>query len=476
MKKYLLFALMLTAVTAGAQGVQPGELNYEYDEGTRTATVTWNRIHLDDGTFSGYYFNTYSGDIVIPETAPNGYPVVAIGEYAFVKLSPDREGSPTITSVSIPKTVKKICKAAFSDCNLLKEITIPATVEELEGSHIFNLSGITDITIEDSDNPLIVSMGYLMSHGSVFSEPNVRELRTIYVGRDLTCNFDSEANGAFTMAENITDITYGPKVTKLHPYEFHRSSSIQNVNILSTTMTEIPEAAFDACPKLTNITLPNSLESIGKMAFAASEALPNIKMPDGVKTIGQEAFYKCPIKNLVLPAQLENIGPRAFNFNQVLTTITSKNTVPPACEGWPFWTKEDIVAQATLYVPDGCVDVYKAAEVWKEFFIEEMEETKCKTPTATIENGHLKFSCETKGVTFHYEYSYPGGKGEGDDVAISQTLTVSVYATRADLEDSDVAVYDLTIVGDDSSKGDVNGDGKVDVADIATVLTIMARF
>ena len=135
---------------------------------------------------------------------------------------------------------------------------------------------------------------------------------------------------------------------------------------------------------------------------------------------------------------------------------------------------------ATLYVPRNYVDAYKAADVWKDFFkIEEMEETKCFTPTATLEDGRLHFECETKDVTFHYKYTYPEGReGTGNDVSVGQTIYLTLYATKVGLEDSDNAYYELEISGGGSIigiKGDVNEDGVVNGTDIQEVINIIVN-
>ena len=435
MKKTILtFALMLTAMTAGAKIYQPGDdLNYEYDDENRTATVVQERATYKTDV-SGYhiaYYNTYSGDIVIPETAPNGYTVVAIGNSAFSRCNDSRlyelNGitAPTITSITIPKTVKTIGNDAFWFCDQLTSFTIPATVEEI-GNRVFDYSSITSLTIEDADAPLTIGGGGLTSRnvfGTGFTSPC-----TVYVGRDITAK-SADNPGPFQFAKNITDITYGPKVTKLNKKEVWRSTSIKTVTILSTQITTVPESAFGQCAALETVVLPASINHVADVAFFEDTAL--------------KAIYANPM-------------------------------TPPTC-GTQVFDKVDKQA-CTLFVPLGSLEDYKAAPVWKEFFnIEEMAETKCATPTAVLEDGHVKFSSATKGVTFHYEYSYPeDGSGKGDEFAVTQTITVSVYATRPGLEDSDVAVYELTIAGGGSSNGDVNGDGAVNVADISAVITIMA--
>ncbi len=599
-KKILLFVMLLTAVTAKAIVYNPGDdLNYEYDDENKTATVIEQKSTYKIDTYHVGYYNTYCGDIVIPETAPNGYTVVAIGDGAFKRSIDTRHDPfPTITSVVIPSTVKKIGNNAFADCDSLKTISIPASVEQIH-NNVFVGSGITSITIEDSDNTLILgnnSYANTTSLGGSFDFPC-----DIYVGRNITC---LDVEGTFKFADKIVNITYGPKVTKFNTKECWRSSSIKTVKILSTAITDIPADAFGECSALETINLPEGLVSIQNDAFLWDKNLKDIVLPSTLKTIGNEAFNGCFLsQQFTIPASVEVLGDKAFCDNGITSLIIADSDTPLtigggtitnntllgsmfasmakvyvgrniiAAEGkGPFqftgkveeitygpkvtaltikecWRntsvkKVDMKASAvtiipenafsesealqtvilpaslksvdnnafwnasslaqiyanpvvpptcgsnvfnyvdkkacSLFVPRGSLEDYQNAPVWKEFFnIEEMAETKCKTPTATIENGHLKFSCETKGVTYHYEGSYPQnfkGEGEGDDVAIGQTIHLTLYATRAGLEDSDVAEYDLVIAGGSTAqKGDVNEDGTVDVADIATIITIMAK-
>ena len=100
-------------------------------------------------------------------------------------------------------------------------------------------------------------------------------------------------------------------------------------------------------------------------------------------------------------------------------------------------------------------------------------ENKCATPTIVFVNGELTFSCKTEGVEYTYEItSADVKKGNASKVTISGKYNVSVYATKEGYEDSDVATMEFTL----GSNGgfDVNGDGKVDVADIVALIKMIA--
>lgn len=77
--------------------------------------------------------NDYSGVVNIPETVANEgtiYRVTAIADRAF-------ENCYSLTSVTIPNTVKSIGYAAFYYCNNLTSVAIPNSVENLEGYVFF---------------------------------------------------------------------------------------------------------------------------------------------------------------------------------------------------------------------------------------------------------------------------------------------------------------------------------------------------
>ena len=73
-------------------------------------------------------------------------------------------------------------------------------------------------------------------------------------------------------------------------------------------------------PKLTSITIPSSLLSIGKETFKSNH-IHTLILPPHITTIASEAFYMNEISRLTIPASCTHIGPGAFFGNSITELI-----------------------------------------------------------------------------------------------------------------------------------------------------------
>ena len=87
-----------------------------------------------------------------------------------------------------------------------------------------------------------------------------------------------------------------------------------NITILET-VTSIGNNLFQNCTNLTSITIPNSVKKIGAYAFASSPKLITINIsPDSdITEIGEKAFFSCRIlSKFIIPKNVTTIGENAF--------------------------------------------------------------------------------------------------------------------------------------------------------------------
>ena len=131
------------------------------------------------------------------------------------------------------------------------------------------------------------------------------------------------------------------------------------------------------------------------------------------------------------------------------------------------------VESTTLHVPAASVETYRAVEPWKNFK-EIVAIQKCDKPSIILAGNKIRFECETPGATFKSELTPNIEKLQFEDSEIvfqggDITYTLTVVASASGYEDSDPATLTLTV-----DQCDVNKDGTIDVADIATIIGKMA--
>lgn len=140
----------------------------------------------------------------------------------------------------------------------------------------------------------------------------------------------SVGNGAFSPDNNstkITSITIPNSVTSIGISAFQWCSDLTSINI-PQNVKSISRATFYGCSQLTSLTIPNGITSIEEGAFGECGSLTNIKIPDSVTYIGPVAFAYCRgLKSIDIPNSVKSIGWGAFEDCTNLTSVSiSANT------------------------------------------------------------------------------------------------------------------------------------------------------
>lgn len=140
---------------------------------------------------------------------------------------------------------------------------------------------------------------------------------------------------------------------------------------LPSTIGEIVSSAFKNCTALTGVTLPSTLKKIGESAFASCTKLQAITIPNNVYEIGHCAFWNC--KNL----KSVFLGPNPPHIDKTTFDLVNKQ-------------------QCIIFVPQGSLSIYKAAEYWKDFEnIIEISET-----AYSVKSNVLKLTGNDRTISF----------------------------------------------------------------------------
>ena len=248
--------------------------------------------------------------------------------------------------------------------------------------------------------------------------------------------------------EEIKDLVIPNSVTTIGDYTFY-CSSLTSVTI-PNSVTSIGERAFYDCSRLTSVTIPNSVTSIGERAFYGCSGLTSVTIPNSVTSIGKSAFENCyGLTSITIPNSVTSIGDNAF-YGSDIPVVISLIEEPFAISNTTF--SNNTFKNANLYVPTGTIDKYKTTDGWKAFvYIEEgtgegstTTPEKCEKPTINYSNGKLTFTSATEGATCQYDITDTDVKaGSGNEVQLTATYNISVYATKPGYEHSETVTATL---------------------------------
>ena len=189
---------------------------------------------------------------------------------------------------------------------------------------------------------------------------------------------------SFNELQYFTGLTYIGKYVFEKP--FSGCSKLSSVTI-PESVTSIGKYAFEDCKALTSINIPSSVTSIGSFAFCDCSSLTSVAIPSGVTTINKGTFTSCSkLSSVTIPESVTSIGDHAFSYSGLTSIIIPKNVISigKAAFGWCPWKNfycyaEDVpstdseafassrIYSATLHVPAASVGAYRTTEPWSQF-------------------------------------------------------------------------------------------------------------
>ena len=334
-------------------------------------------------TYSDYLI--FKKKIDIPEAVTyngNIYSVTSIGDKAF-------DNYHYLESITIPNSIMRIGNCAFLGCTALKSITIP------NGS-------IGENAFYGCDNLESVTIGNGVTHIGYVAFQNLDNLVSVTIGNGVV----SIGERAFSGCDDLVSVTIDNGVMSIGERAFYGCAGLKSVHISDITswcnikfksttsnpldyakhlyvngkeiteltipnsVTTIGDYTFSGCSSLTSVTIPNSVTSIGGGAFSGCSSLTSVTIPNSVTSIG--GFSNCGLTSVTIPNSVTSINAGAFAYCNGLTSVTIPNSVTHIgedaflyCERLKSVTIGNSVKRIDDYAFSGCEclsDVYCLAE------------------------------------------------------------------------------------------------------------------
>lgn len=342
-------------------------------------TLVANRGDFPASTLPAYILSGLNASTVILPAS-----LTAIGEGAMMGAA--------VKSLEIPASVRSIGDNAFCGCNALTSVTVPATVKEVGRGVFSSCHNLKTVSYGLPDIPASAFAGC----SSLVSVETPSGLRSI--GRE-----------AFRQCGSLACFDYGTELVTVDDFAFSHSGLEEVALSACSGLSHIGKQAFGHCDRLTAVSLPDGVTTIGAGAFFDDTALESINFPASTRTVepytfkGTDAMTDAPhllgyevdsigafafagmdkVSEVILPPRLAYIGDNAFEGWLSLKTIHAEEIEGVPSLGNDVWAGVNAPG-VFLYVPDNLTGEFMAAPQWKEFSI-----AQSGSPDVTWELGNM---------------------------------------------------------------------------------------
>ncbi len=307
-------------------------------EGLTTVKLPSNITKIGDGAFAGcaqlssmewgeqlQEIGAYSfaGCSLLNTTLPST--LATIGEYAFEKCV-------AYTSIELEQTqIRTIGNYAFAGCTSATHITLPATLKALGNNAFAGCSALSAI--------------------------------------NLPASLSQMGNSCFAHCENLASVNMKEctQLSEIAPFTFDHCTKLTSLEA-PASINNVGEGAFYYCQSFAICALPSSTRHIGDYAFAKTAITELNFLSEGIEEIGRWPFYGLDyLQTAMLPSTLLFINDHAFDNCTAITSLYCEAATPPTLGENVF---QDVPqASCQLFIPEESTNLYKSAEQWNEFLI-----------------------------------------------------------------------------------------------------------
>lgn len=191
----------------------------------------------------------------------------------------------------------------------------------------------------------------------------------------------SIGRGAFVKCKNLKIVTIASTVKNIQPFAFYQCEKLTSVSLpvnLSTigvaafgasgltaislpkNITKIPERTFAWCSNLTSVEILGNVTEIGVWAFFRCYSLTSITLPKNMDLIDSGAFKECTsLQSIDMPERLTKFGSNVFEDCSSLKSLL----IPEGISRISVYLINNCSSLEKLYLPQGISPIFADPEV-----------------------------------------------------------------------------------------------------------------
>lgn len=307
-------------------------INYELNQEEKTASV----LALENGK--------YEGNIVIPShICDEGvmYVVTLIGTHAFYECN-------LLKSICLPDSIQEIGICAFESCELLSCVIL-SNIRLIHPDAFRNCVSLSSIIFPDT--LCTIKRGAFAGCKSLLNIRIPQGVTEIEPGAFANCS----SLYSIIVEKNNTVYNSNDNCNAIIETESNKLICGCNSTIIPNNCTAISDRAFLGCSLIQTINVPASVKAIGVAAFENCSLLNSFKIPHGVNVISVHLFKGCvSLSSIEIPCSVQKIQISAFSGCRSLTHLN----IPESVEFIDMMAFEGCSSLQSIIIPENvkCIE------------------------------------------------------------------------------------------------------------------------